>query len=104
MRCSWSRPEAATFSGRAPMLSDHPATINRRSAALCELVERILAIVLDGRTYAGAYSVDRKVLMVTTSFGKKSAPVGHQVSHEILAHQLLHELVQEEKGRKGSRL
>jgi len=30
--------------------------------------------------------------------------VGHQVSHETLAHQLLHELVQEEKGRKGSRL
>ena len=29
------------------MLSDHPATINRRSAALCELVERILAIVHD---------------------------------------------------------
>jgi hypothetical protein len=25
------------------------------------------------------------------------------VSHETLAHQLLHELVQEEKGRKGSR-
>ena len=61
-------------------------------------------IKVDGRTYAGAYSVDRKVLTVTTSYGKKSAPVGHQVSHETLAHQLLHELVQEEKGRKGSRL
>ena len=61
-------------------------------------------IKIDGRTYAGAYTLDRNLLTVTTSYGKKSAQVGHQVSHEILAHQLLHELVQEEKGRKGSRL
>jgi hypothetical protein len=46
--------------------------------------------------------VDRKVLTVTTTYGKKTAQVGHQVSHETLAHQLLHELVEEEKGRKGS--
>ena len=70
----------------------------------CRMTRHSVHIKVDGRTYAGAYSVDRKVLTVTTSFGKKSAPVGHQVSHEILAHQLLHELVQEEKGRKGSRL
>ena len=61
-------------------------------------------IKIDGRTYAGGYTVDRKVLTVSTSYGKKSAQVGHQVSHETLAHQLLHELMQEEKGRKGSRL
>ena len=48
--------------------------------------------------------MDRKVLTVITSYGKKAAQVGHQVSHETLAHQLLHERVQEEKGRKGSRL
>jgi len=48
--------------------------------------------------------VDRKVLTVTTSYGKKTAQVGHQVAHDALAHHLLHELVQEEKGRKGSRL
>ncbi len=47
--------------------------------------------------------MDRKVLTVTTTYGKKAAQVGHQVSHETLAHQLLHELVQEEKVRKGSR-
>ena len=34
-------------------------------------------IKVDGRMYAGAYTVDRKVLTVTTSHGKKSAPVGH---------------------------
>ena len=61
-------------------------------------------IKVDGRTYAGAYAVDRKVLTVTTSYGKKTAQIGHQVSHDTLAHQLLHELVQEEKSRKGSRL
>ena len=30
-------------------------------------------IKVDGRTYAGAYAVDRKVLTVSTSYGKKSA-------------------------------
>ena len=37
---------------------------------------------------------------MATNYGKKSAQVGHQVSHETLADQLLHELVQEEKGRE----
>ena len=60
-------------------------------------------IKVDGRTYSGAYTVDRKVLTVTTTYGKKAAQVGHQVAHETLAHQLLHELVQAEKGRKGTR-
>ena len=61
-------------------------------------------IKVDGRTYSGAYTVDRKFLTVTTTYRKKAAKVGHQVSHETLAHQLLHEQVQEEKSRKGSRL
>jgi hypothetical protein len=58
----------------------------------------------DGRTYSGTYKVDRKFLTVTTSYGKKSAEIGHRVAHETLAHQLLQELVQEEKSRKGSTL
>ena len=58
-------------------------------------------VKVDGRTYAGAYTVDRKVLTVATNYGKKTAQVGHQVSHETLAHQLLHELVREEKGPQG---
>jgi hypothetical protein len=61
-------------------------------------------IKLDGRTYSGTYKVDRKILTVTTSYGKKSAEIGHRVAHETLAHQLLQELVQEEKSRKGSAL
>ncbi|HZA91704.1 MAG TPA: hypothetical protein VE420_03680 [Gemmatimonadales bacterium] len=61
-------------------------------------------IKLDGRTYSGTYKVDRKILTVTTSYGKKSAEIGHRVAHETLAHQLLQELVQEEKSRKGSTL
>ena len=61
-------------------------------------------IKLDGRTYSGIYKVDRKILAVTTSYGKKSAEIGHRVAHEILAHQLLQELVQEEKSRKISTL
>jgi hypothetical protein len=61
-------------------------------------------IKLDGRTYSGTYKVDRKILTVTTNYGKKSAEIGHRVAHETLAHQLLQELVQEEKSRKGSTL
>ena len=44
-------------------------------------------IKLDGRTYSGTYKVDRKILTVTTSYGKKSAEIGHRVAHETLAHQ-----------------
>ena len=61
-------------------------------------------INLEGRTYSGTYKVDRKILTVTTSYGKKSAEIGQRVAHETLAHQLLQELVQEEKSRKGSTL
>ncbi len=61
-------------------------------------------IKIDGRTYSGTYKVDRQVLTVTTSYGRKTAQVGQKVSHAALADQLLHELVREEKGRKGSTL
>ena len=61
-------------------------------------------IKIDGRTYSGTFKVDRKVLTVTTSYGKKAAEIGPKVSHDALAHQLLQDLVREEKGRKGSTL
>jgi hypothetical protein len=61
-------------------------------------------IKIDGRTYSGTYKVDRQVLTVTTSYGRKTAQVGPKVSHAALADQLLHQLVKEEKGRKGSTL
>ena len=61
-------------------------------------------IKVDGRTYSGTFTVDRKVLTVSTSYGRKAAQVGPKMTHEALAHQLLHELVQEEKSRKGSTL
>ena len=61
-------------------------------------------IKIDGRTYAGTYQVDRKILTVTTPNGRKSAEIAPKVAHETLAHQLLQELVQQEKARKGSTL
>ena len=65
---------------------------------------RAIHIKIDGRTYSGTYTVDRHVLTVTTSYGRKAAQIGPKVSHATLADQLLHELVREEKGRKGSTL
>jgi hypothetical protein len=61
-------------------------------------------IKVDGRTYSGTYKVDRQALTVTTNYGMKTAQVDPKVSHTALADKLLHELVREEKGRKGSRL
>ena len=61
-------------------------------------------IKVDGRTYSGTFKVDRKTLTVTTTYGRKSAEIGPRVTHESLAHQLLQELVLEEKSRKGSTL
>ena len=61
-------------------------------------------IKIDGRTYSGTFKVDRQLLTVTTSYGTKSAEIAPRVAHETLAHQLLQELVQLEKSRKGSRL
>jgi hypothetical protein len=61
-------------------------------------------IKIDGRTYSGTYTLDRKVLTVKANFGSKSAEVSAKVKQEDLAHQILTDLVREEKGRKGSRL
>jgi hypothetical protein len=61
-------------------------------------------IKIDGRTYSGTYKVDRQVLTVSTSYGSKSAQVRSKVPHATLADELLHELVRQEKGRKGSTL
>jgi hypothetical protein len=61
-------------------------------------------IKVDGRTYSGTYQVDRKLLTVTTTYGKKSAEINPRVAHEALAHQLLQDLVRQEKSRKGSTL
>ncbi len=61
-------------------------------------------IKLDGRTYSGTYSVDRKHLTVTTAYAKKTAEVSPKVQHQALAHQLLEEMVKAEKARKGSTL
>jgi hypothetical protein len=61
-------------------------------------------IKVDGRTYSGTYSVDRKILTDTTTYGRKSAEIAPEVAHETIAHQLLQELVQQEKTRKASTL
>jgi hypothetical protein len=61
-------------------------------------------IRIDGRTYSGTFAVDRKVLTVTTPYGRKAAEIRPKVSHQTLAQQLLQELVHEEKARKGSTL
>ena len=61
-------------------------------------------VKIDGRTYSGTYKVDRQVLTVTTNYGKKTAKLDPNVPRAALADQLLHELVREEKGRKGSLL
>jgi hypothetical protein len=63
-----------------------------------------LHIKIDGRTYSGTYKVDRQVLTVTTSYGRKAGTIAPKVTHVAFAEQLLEQLVREEKGRKGSRL
>jgi hypothetical protein len=63
-----------------------------------------LHVKLDGRTYSGTFMVDRKVLTVTTSYGKRSAEINAKVAHHALAEQLLRDLIKDEKGRKGSTL
>ena len=59
-------------------------------------------ITVDGRKHAATFTVDRKHLTVSTSYGKKTAEVDPKVQHQVLAHQLLEQLVKEEKARKGS--
>ena len=65
---------------------------------------RSVHVKIDGRTYAGTFTVDRKVLTVKTSYGSKAATIAERMAHDGLAHRLLEELVREEKARKGSTL
>ena len=58
----------------------------------------------DRRQNVLRHKIDRQVLTVTTNYGKKTAQLDPKVSRAALADQLLHELVREEKGRKGSLL
>lgn len=58
-------------------------------------------VTVDGRKYSGTFAVDRKLMTVSTTFGKKSAEVDARVQHQVLAHQLLQALVDEERARKG---
>ena len=61
-------------------------------------------ITVDGRKHAATFTVDRKHLTVSTTYGKKTAEVDPKVQHQVLAHRLLEQLVKEEKARKGSTL
>jgi hypothetical protein len=46
--------------------------------------------------------VDRKLLTVTASYGRKAAQVDPRQPHRALAQRLLQELVEEVRARKGS--
>ena len=61
-----------------------------------------ISVDIDGKTYTGQFEVSGRVLTVTTSKGQKATQLG-QMLPTVLAATLLRELVQEEKGRKGSR-
>jgi hypothetical protein len=61
-------------------------------------------ITVDGRKYAGTFTVDRKLLTVSTTYGKRSVEVDAKVQHQALALKVLQDLVNEEKARKGSTL
>lgn len=76
----------------------------RRDVEGFHMSGRSIHIKIDGRTYSGTFVVDRKVLTVTTVYGRKAAEINPRVAHEALAHQLLQDLVREEKARKGSTL
>ena len=57
---------------------------------------RSIHIKVDGRTYSGTFVVDRKILTVTTTYGRKAAEISPRAAHEALAHQLLLDLVRGE--------
>ena len=75
----------------------------RRGVEGFRMSGRSIHIKVDGRTHSGTF-VDRKVLTVTTTYGRRAAEISPRVAHEALAHQLLQDLVREEKARKGSTL
>jgi hypothetical protein len=72
------------------------------SREICRMSGHAIHVTIDGRKHAGTFTVDRKQLTVTTTFGRKTAEVDPKVQHQVLAHQLLEQLVLEEKARKGS--
>ncbi len=61
-----------------------------------------LHITVNGRKHAGTFTVDRKHLTVSTSYGRKTALVDAGMRYKVLAHELLKQLVKEESERKGS--
>jgi len=87
-----------------PMRVERTCELLHRGMEGFRMSGRSIHIKVDGRTYSGTYNIDRKILTVTTTYGKKSAEIAPKVAHETLTHQLLQELVQQEKSRKGSRL
>ena len=87
-----------------PMRVERTCELLHRGMEGFRVSGRSIHIKVDGRTYSGTFVVDRKVLTVTTTYGRKAAEISPRVAHEILAHQLLQDLVREEKARKGSTL
>jgi hypothetical protein len=87
-----------------PMLVGRACGPLRRGVEGFRMSGRSIHIKVDGRTYSGTFVVDRKILTVTTTYGRKAAEINPRVAHEALAHQLLQDLVREEKARKGSTL
>jgi hypothetical protein len=87
-----------------PMRVDRAREPLRRGVEGFRMSGRSIHIKVDGRTYSGTFVVDRKVLTVTTTYGRRAAEINPRVAHEALAHQLLQDLVREEKARKGSTL
>ena len=59
-------------------------------------------ITLEGRKHSATFTVDRKHLTVSTTYGRKTAEVDPKVQHQVLAHRLLEQLVKEERAREGS--
>jgi hypothetical protein len=87
-----------------PMRVERACELLQRGVEDFRMSGRSIHIKVDGRTYSGTFVVDRKVLTVTTTYGRKTAEISPRVAHEALAHQLLQDLVREEKARKGSTL
>ena len=87
-----------------PMHVERACGLLRRGVEGFRMSGRSIHIKVDGRTYSGTFVVDRKVLTVTTTYGRKVVEISPRMAHEALAYQLLQDLVREEKARKGSTL
>ena len=42
---------------------------------------RSVHVKIDGRTYAGTFTVDRKMLTVKTTYGSKAAGIAERMAH-----------------------